>query len=1090
MSLKVAGINKTSLRTGTPLPATSNLTFGSVIDLWKFNKSENNAPKIFCSWIQQLAVQNLSSNECKALESKVRRIEKTLSKLRGLKLASAREEIFYCPCHMSSIPKPKTALTKTNNKDKDSSSPTLSPRKKLRGISRVQGHLKHGSLLKQATIRHVRAAKLLLERRNKVSSLLQLNKQVKRKHETLKRKHTQALVEIEELKHEAKKRKLAVSEEQKDLKKQHTYPLKKKLASIQHDFKTLIAVGMKDQRKMENMNTEIETLRRDKGTLQRNVELVGNEVESLKGTNNELIHSVEFLSTLVEDGKNVDLYDESAKKFTNETVECVMNLTSLGVAARNAGAVIKEVLRVVNKEANRLPARTTVDEMNDSKLAVAQKQLKTIASSETSQLCLMTDETSKRGIKSNVYIVSDVHQNSYMLGLRQMATKSAATVLDTFKEILSDISEACSSMEKNTDIANDVGYQILAEIRSTMSDRAASEKLFNKLLEEYREGYLPVILGDWHNMSDEAKEHTSKLHNFYCALHLLVAFADVSSANISKFECLHTEEKQPNCSTVNLIRMCAKAFARGGDEKSGCFIHWKTFLDTEKCKTTFFRFNHNRFNVVFVLAKIVYFHHKRITHFLGKVFGANNLLLQAIQRDIQVPVFIEGCRILGLISDLITAPFWRIVESCKHVLGLNIHYRSMQQFLKQASEDPVDFLSGKSPFSEDCLDRDNEVSKFLLDGACESHLSTQIAQGVCLGLLQLMERMLPDQLEGGKYYEPTQALLQATTATPTHNKLPEFAFGILDRLVSFRPNATTLANEAYIMYGFNKTGAWLRSLPKKEKEQYLQQARTEGRMLRKKFKQRLKEIEAEQQRQLEKREKDLARIEASRVKKLENLTTDVVNYGLWQSEQDMDLALQEIGKEAEQKKSIQAQLKFRKEVLKQKFEDIKVFNVSRQVDGKSKKLTLLEMKSNLMKLIVAAAEGNTSEVMSRRPSQPLLVGKYVEHTFADGKKYKGHVISVVPGFPAWYNILYDGDEAIYSYKLQQDYRDGDLRIVPCTAAAATTSPDSVDWYGNVEAQELRKPWCCACLVRLMLAAEFTVICLHAYILLLYIIQQC
>lgn len=59
---------------------------------------------------------------------------------------------------------------------------------------------------------------------------------------------------------------------------------------------------------------------------------------------------------------------------------------------------------------------------------------------------------------------------------------------------------------------------------------------------------------------------------------------------------------------------------------------------------------------------------------------------------------------------------------------------------------------------------------------------------------------------------------------------------------------------------------------------------------------------------------------------------------------------------------------------------------------------------------------------------PLLVGKTVDHKFRD-QTYRGKVISVVPGFPMWYNIQYEGDQAIYAYNLHVDYLKGDLQIV-------------------------------------------------------------
>jgi len=35
----------------------------------------------------------------------------------------------------------------------------------------------------------------------------------------------------------------------------------------------------------------------------------------------------------------------------------------------------------------------------------------------------------------------------------------------------------------------------------------------------------------------------------------------------------------------------------------------------------------------------------------------------------------------------------------------------------------------------------------------------------------------------------------------------------------------------------------------------------------------------------------------------------------------------------------------------------------------------------------------------------------------------------VPGYPEYYNITYDGDTAVYVFKLLEDYSKGDLKIL-------------------------------------------------------------
>ena len=58
-----------------------------------------------------------------------------------------------------------------------------------------------------------------------------------------------------------------------------------------------------------------------------------------------------------------------------------------------------------------------------------------------------------------------------------------------------------------------------------------------------------------------------------------------------------------------------------------------------------------------------------------------------------------------------------------------------------------------------------------------------------------------------------------------HNKLPEFTFGVLDFLLRYRPNASTIVNEAFIMFAMNKTRDWLAKMDPTEKENLMVEPR-------------------------------------------------------------------------------------------------------------------------------------------------------------------------------------------------------------------------------------------------------------------------
>ncbi|GCB85035.1 hypothetical protein scyTo_0025594, partial [Scyliorhinus torazame] len=64
----------------------------------------------------------------------------------------------------------------------------------------------------------------------------------------------------------------------------------------------------------------------------------------------------------------------------------------------------------------------------------------------------------------------------------------------------------------------------------------------------------------------------------------------------------------------------------------------------------------------------------------------------------------------------------------------------------------------------------------------------------------------------------------------------------------------------------------------------------------------------------------------------------------------------------------------------------------------------------------------------------LIVGKAVEHMFEkdDGSKneWRGMVLARAPVMTTWYYITYEKDPVLYMYQLLEDYKEGDLRILP------------------------------------------------------------
>ena len=70
------------------------------------------------------------------------------------------------------------------------------------------------------------------------------------------------------------------------------------------------------------------------------------------------------------------------------------------------------------------------------------------------------------------------------------------------------------------------------------------------------------------------------------------------------------------------------------------------------------------------------------------------------------------------------------------------------------------------------------------------------------------------------------------------------------------------------------------------------------------------------------------------------------------------------------------------------------------------------LKENLLKLVNAAVNRHSPGTGLDSPLEAdvHLVGRRIDHRFMEDKQlvtYSGKVVSTVPGFPEWFNVVYD-----------------------------------------------------------------------------------
>ena len=215
------------------------------------------------------------------------------------------------------------------------------------------------------------------------------------------------------------------------------------------------------------------------------------------------------------------------------------------------------------------------------------------------------------------------------------------------------------------------------------------------------------------------------------------------------------------------------------------------------------------------------------------------------------------------------------------------------------------------------------------------------------------------------------------------------------------------------------------------KGRMLTEARQASRKTKREFMKRQKIIAEKRHIALVKKQ-ELEKKKATTLKEKQKLTDKIVYYG--QSSHEVTSKVEElVGKE--KLDAQQAQIRFIQKVLKKNHADNFVFAFSAKDDrGKYKKHLVEKLTENLIHLVLTALQ----ELQSHASKKVIfLVGNRVSHKFVSGE-WVGRVISTIPGFMQWYNIKYNHDDAVYTYKLLEDLNASDLRIL-------AEVPDPSNW---------------------------------------------
>ncbi|CAH1238084.1 Hypp5516 [Branchiostoma lanceolatum] len=619
------------------------------------------------------------------------------------------------------------------------------------------------------------------------------------------------------------------------------------------------------------------------------------------------------------DSDEVETFEDG--KFKDEVRQVYMILLSMDTGLNNIEFIIRTILdKLGGLKCGKLPKYATAQAMFAEARRLSQVHVADVVSKSTN-ITVGTDGTTKKHDKygSVSFFTQD---GTLVAGVTEQLSGKTEHQVDMFKKIIHELSTACGKSED----------EMWLSVKNTMSDRHVVNKCLNKQLEDIREEALKNVVKEWDNKSTEDKEKMKNMWNHFCSMHYIVGLATSAEVGLKKFENASltssdaTAEMENSCpsqaetGTHRLVRATCKAFSHtGACEKSGHPKEFEAYL--QSCvpakDNKLISFRGERFNVLFKNGGATYHHRNDLLAYLDTCETPNRLL-QAVRSDLCVSEYVAGCRALGMINKVVTAPLWRLIESEGSILDMCQHFHQLHINFTSWEKDPSTLMDGEAIFPS-VQNPQCSVYKSLFS---QSHDDPRIRRLTCQALKSIMteflvvtERMLKDYLPGGIFHNPTEEQREEMASCPTNNTGLERTFAHVDRDVRLSPNATTLTREGKIMFRLNRTGQYLDTIPTEKKHAVFKEARKTGRIDRKLHQQERLQLKQHRQELLRERTQKQAMKKAAKEAALETLKDSVRQLGVWETAEHIEAGLSKLFTKKARLQALKQQIKFQKEVL-------------------------------------------------------------------------------------------------------------------------------------------------------------------------------
>ena len=784
----------------------------------------------------------------------------------------------------------------------------------------------------------------------KKEKLRETNKDLKEANKELKQARKQTLEAQESL--SEVKEKLNESLSDLDAKKLELTQIKTEKANLQSLLYYYKTKDTKKENNIEIMKQQIEQEKLELSVKNKDLELKAKELEVIDALLNH----------------------DTIKTFANGKYEdfvrmTIMELLSMNVSVNKVNDVIMTVLKhFTGKVPEKLPSKGLRSQMliearHLADIQVGEAMLQNLDLTTVLGNTLHGEGTTKYHRHYQNFQVTTSDGETLSAGLLEIGSQTADSLLNTWKEKVSEIASALSGKHAGQEKIDEITLKLLASVKNTMSDHCATNGAFNALLEDLRKEVLPKVVESWDQLSSSEREKLSEMSNFFCKVHPLISFAEAANKALLRFENAILDGKSKHAlpisgesGSVRLIRTACAAFQKRGNQVAGMTPYFNAYLNEldPLIKIELEQFEGNRFNIIFHNAGGVYYHRDHMLYFIQDAAPTVNRLLLAVAEDVQNKVFLAGVRALGLIGKFITGPYFKIVGETERIPDLNDHLSKLQIALQQLSENASPLLEGLPVFDEEIvhLHKSCVFDSLLQTSDHEFDVLTQQAtELICSAMLLVLENQCEDQLPGGKYWQPDENFKTQAASVPTSNIVSERDFAVFDVLLKTRPNATTVAVEALIMWANNKPSKWLENLSDSERAERFEEARANVIPIKERMKARRKQILDERKKKMqEKQQKKEGDEKKKSQQKMELLLKIEKIGGLWKSVEAVNRHLRNCD-EKEKIDMLYVQLQFHNFVLNSSSPERYYFQKSRTLNQQKIDFTANDMIKHLKEII-------------------------------------------------------------------------------------------------------------------------------------------